>query len=82
MNRINRKAYILSELQCGPATAYRLAQRLDCPEASVRRSIQQLRADGHNISFSLVGMGEYRLGVSTTIPIAIKETFDELSPAS
>jgi biotin operon repressor len=53
--RPNRLDTILSILTSGSATVYTLASMLDCPEASIRRSIQQLRAEGHNIAFALSG---------------------------
>ena len=60
MSRTNRLDTILSTLQSGSATVYTLAGLLDCPEASVRRDIQALRREGHNITFALDG--EYYLG--------------------
>ena len=56
----NRLDTILSTLQSGSATVYTLASLLDCPEASIRRDIQKLRAESHNIAFAL--NGEYYLG--------------------
>ena len=65
MNKQTRNEKILSRLSIGgEESASNLALILDCPVPSVRRSIQELRADGHNISFSGSGSGElYRLGV-------------------
>lgn len=48
----SRNQQILHMLQDGPHTSSSLAQVLECPEPSVRRSIQELRRDGYNISFA------------------------------
>jgi predicted ArsR family transcriptional regulator len=59
-----RNDRILIQLRKGEESASNLALILDCPIPSVRRSIQELRASGHNISFSGQGSSElYRLGV-------------------
>ena len=79
MIRIDRKAFIIRQLADGPMTAYRLAQMLDCPEPSVRRTLHQLRADGYNITFSPVGLGEYRLGETYNPPMMVAETTNELN---
>ena len=60
MTRTNRLDTILSTLQSGSATVWTLASMLDCPEASIRRDVQALRREGHNIAFAL--NGEYYLG--------------------
>ena len=61
---MTRNERILSQLHKGEESASNLALILDCPISSIRRSIQELRAYGHNISFSGLGSSElYRLGV-------------------
>lgn len=37
-----------------------LAVALGAPEASIRRNIQELRREGHNISFAMRGTYTYR----------------------
>lgn len=60
----SRNEKTLNQLRKGEESASNLALILDCPIPSVRRSIQELRSDGHNISFSGQGSSElYRLGV-------------------
>ena len=60
MNRTNRLDAILNTLMSSSATVYTLASLIDCPEASIRRDVQKLRSEGHNIAFAL--NGEYYLG--------------------
>ena len=60
MKKANRLDMILNTLMSGSATVYTLASLLDCPEASIRRDVQKLRSEGHNIAFAL--NGEYYLG--------------------
>jgi predicted ArsR family transcriptional regulator len=63
MSKQTRNEKILTQLVKGEESASNLALILECPIPSVRRSIQELRADGHNISFSGMGSNElYRLG--------------------
>lgn len=58
-----RNLKIFRLLEKGEESASNLALILGCPVASVRRSIQELRALGYNISFSGMGSSElYRLG--------------------
>jgi DNA-binding IclR family transcriptional regulator len=60
---IARHERILNQLRKGEESASNLALIIDCPTASIRRSVAQLRALGHNISFSGDGSSElYRLG--------------------
>jgi biotin operon repressor len=63
MARTNRKYAILAILRSGPVSVYSLASRLDAPEASIRRSIQELRADGYGITDARDNIGLYRLDV-------------------
>ncbi len=60
---LSRKERILKALQTGDESASNLARICDCPTASVRRTIQELRASGHNICFADVHEQIYRLGV-------------------
>jgi len=63
MTKTSRNEKILSQIRKGEESASNLALILDCPIPSIRRSIQELRASGHNISFSGQGASElYRLG--------------------
>jgi len=56
------KAKILKQLAKGAESASNLALILDVPQPSIRRAIAQLRADGHDITFSGYGSNElYRL---------------------
>ncbi len=57
----NRNDRVLLALTSGEETSSNLARICDCPEPSIRRSIQELRRDGHNISFAS-STGIYRLG--------------------
>ncbi len=62
MNRkITRKIKVLAILIKGAQSSAGIARILDVPEASVRRDIQALRRDGHNISFA-GNDSLYRLG--------------------
>jgi len=73
MARSDRKDDILSYLQDGPITSYSLASRLDAPEASIRRLIQRLRAEGHTIVSK--GAGLYALVKATaTTPVPSEQT--------
>lgn len=47
----SRKDTILQLLRHAPATAAFLGWELNAPDASVRRNIQELRAEGHNIVY-------------------------------
>ena len=62
----NRESKILAHLvKAGADSASNIAFILDCPTASVRRSVIKLRAQGVNISFSGYGSNElYRIGVA------------------
>ncbi len=66
MNSRNRAIlkYLLS--QGGEASASQIAFQLDCPQASVRRSIQELRREGWNISESGAPEWLYRLDKAQT----------------
>lgn len=67
MSRSDRKNSILAILQSGPASVYSLASRLDAPDASVRRLVQVLRQEGHNILDARDNNGQYRLIVSNPV---------------
>lgn len=56
-----RYQQILDILSSGPASVYSLAASLDAPEASVRRTVQTLRARGWNIADARDNNGQYRL---------------------
>ncbi len=60
---VNRNDCILHALQTGEQTTSQLALICDSPEPSVRRSIQELRRDGYNISFAGAPTYIYRMGV-------------------
>jgi len=60
---MTRKDCILNALKTGDESASNLARICDCPQASVRRTIQELRVSGHNICFADVHEQIYRLGV-------------------
>ena len=56
---MNLKTRVLALLTDGAQhSAWELANWLNVPDATIRRVIRELRADGHNISFA-----PYRLGV-------------------
>jgi biotin operon repressor len=55
---MTRREQILDTLEFGPASTAALAGILNAPEASVRRNIQELRAEGHYIEY---GGGRARL---------------------
>lgn len=57
----DRKDRIIYELESGPISAYELATILDCPAASVRRTVQALRAEGFVINDARDNNGLYRL---------------------
>lgn len=59
---MSSKDIILHQLQKGGQSASGLARLLDVPVPSVRRLIQALRREGHNISFADVQEQIYRLG--------------------
>jgi DNA-binding IclR family transcriptional regulator len=61
---MSRKARILDALQTGEESASNLALICDCPRESIRRTIQVLRRDGHNICFADSSEQLYRLKVS------------------
>lgn len=48
----NRNLDIYRLLLTGEQTSSQLAMLCGCPEASIRRSIQELRRDGYRISFA------------------------------
>jgi biotin operon repressor len=60
---MTRKDCILKALQSGEESASNLARVCECPQASVRRTIQELRRDGFNIAFADVNEQIYRIGV-------------------
>ncbi len=60
---MSRKDCILKALQIGEESASNLALVCDCPRESIRRTIQKLRRDGHNICFADTTEQVYRLGV-------------------
>lgn len=67
-----RKDRILRHLQDGPATSDTLTALLDCPAASLRRSISELRAAGHDIA--VARNGSYRINAprpSTLVDIPV-----------
>ena len=57
-----RHATILRALQSGEESAANLARICECPAASVRRSIQELRGLGHNVCHAAHDEQLYRLG--------------------
>lgn len=57
----DRALRIIYELEDGPVSGYELATILDCPQASVRRTIQTLRNEGHAISYPPYTGGLYHL---------------------
>lgn len=63
VTKVSRKECIIRALQTGgEESASNLARICDCPEASIRRTIQELRRDGHNIAFADVHEQIYRIG--------------------
>ncbi len=56
-----REQTILDLLKQGEQSIWSLASRLDCPEASIRRTVGKLKRDGWHISDSRPGDGSYRL---------------------
>lgn len=56
---------IIHALGYGPQTVQELGRLTGLSYASVRRSIQELRAEGHNISFANPNGGPYVLGPAT-----------------
>jgi biotin operon repressor len=60
---MTHKEQILDSLLDGPASTHELSMRLDTPEASIRRNIQELRAEGHYI--------EYVQGLATLVAGAV-----------
>lgn len=52
---------ILALLASGSRTASEIATIIGCPAASVRRTLQELRTQGHNIAFASP-TGLYRMG--------------------
>ncbi len=59
---MTRKDRILNALKTGDESASNLARICDCPQASIRRTIQELRAEGHNIAFADWSEQVYRIG--------------------
>ena len=59
---MSRKECIIERLLIGVGSASNLARVLDCPVASVRRTVQELRRDGWNISHAAHDEQLYRLG--------------------
>jgi len=59
---MTQKDRILFYLCKGEQSAPGLARLLDTPVPSIRRAIQALRAEGHNISFSNEQGALYKLG--------------------
>ena len=58
--RPSRTEWLLQQLQSGPLHSAYAARTLNCPDASVRRDIGKLRAEGHYITFD-ASQGVYRL---------------------
>jgi len=59
---MSRNQRILELLTIGPQMSEALARALDCPEASIRRNVQELRKQGHRINAVSYPTGwEYRL---------------------
>lgn len=69
-----RNDQILRALQTGEQSSSNLALITGAPEPSVRRSIQELRRNGHNISFAGAPTYVYRLGQSTMPTVIAKQT--------
>lgn len=74
---MSRRAQILSLLQSGRSTTSTLSYLLDAPEPSIRRDIQQLRREGHNISFADAnGVYCYERPSSAVVPDVENRGFD------
>jgi len=59
---MSRNQRILELLTTGPKMGEALARELDCPEASIRRNVQELRKQGYRINAVSYPTGwEYRL---------------------
>lgn len=56
-----RNDKILRMLRRGEESASNLALICDCPKPSIRRSVQELRVEGHNICFADEREQIYRL---------------------
>ena len=61
---------ILHALGYGPQTVQELGRLTGLSYASVRRTVQELRAEGHNISFANANGGPYALGTPTNTEAA------------
>lgn len=61
LSRDDQILCVLQQAGAWGATSSEIAQKVGAPEPSVRRSIQTLRREGHNISFA-GDMGLYRMG--------------------
>lgn len=62
MNQLSPMASsVLAQLRFSEQSAAALAKLLDVPAASIRRSIQELRAAGYNVAFASGNGGPYRL---------------------
>jgi DNA-binding IclR family transcriptional regulator len=67
MNDRNQK--ILDVLSKGDETCSNMALILGIPQPSIRRSVQELRREGHNICFADIAEQTYRLGLD---PFAVE----------
>lgn len=66
----NRSSRILDILTSGPASASAIASQLNAPEASIRRTVQELRQRGWRIDDARDFNGQYRLLVNTPSTVA------------
>jgi biotin operon repressor len=56
---------IIHALGYGPQTVQELGRLTGLSYASVKRTVQELRTEGHNISFANANGGPYALGTPT-----------------
>lgn len=61
---------IIDILTSGPASASAIASQLNAPEASIRRTVQELRQRGWRIDDARDFNGQYRLLVNTPSTVA------------
>lgn len=54
-----RKRAILNAIERAPQTAYGLSQLTGAPQPSVRRLVQSLRNEGHDISYAFIEEGGF-----------------------
>lgn len=52
---------VLAHLRYSEQSAHALGKLLDVPPASIRRAIQELRANGYNVAFADGKGGPYKL---------------------